>query len=289
MNLRAEGVVALVLPSNLQGVLLLDLVIYMFAFWPIVIVLVIALWNPAPRLSHLVGLALPETLRRRINRFLRARRLFFGLALLVVSQLLLALLFAPRGVRAGHVAELALLPACMWLPCVLASLWPRWRSKGSVRLAHLRRLGVRDALTNREWAVVAAAYTVSAALIAWALARAGLAAWAVLAIAALAGQALLTYGISRRVMTAPASGSDDLELAWDDVFRLQQVRSLVASASFVTLYLLIAASGDLAGTAVFRSIVVAPALAAAMSAGAFAWFRSAAHKNWRRAWPAARR
>jgi hypothetical protein len=155
-----------------------------------------------------------------------------------------------------------------------------------VELAHLRRLGIRDALADWEWAAVAATYVASAVLIVWALTRTGLAAWSAAAIVLLASQVLLTYAVARRVVGAPAAGSDNLELALDDVLRLQRVRALVASSSFVSLWFVIAAVGDLTGIAIFQSKVIFYPLIGVMSLGTAAWSCSTAHRNWQRTWPA---
>jgi hypothetical protein len=86
-------------------------------------------------------------------------------------------------------------------------------------------------------------------------------------------------------MARPAAGGDNLELAWDDMLRLARARSLVASSSFVMLWFLVAAAGDLTGVAAFHSMIFEVPLWAVTGAAVTAWNRSPAHRNWRRAWP----
>jgi hypothetical protein len=271
---------------TLKGLFFLDLAGIVLLFIPIVIGLVIAFRDLALRLAQRADLPLPLALGDRLDRFLYVRRVVYLLTLVAVSQgLLFTLVLTGDDRRAGHVVELALLPAAAWLPCMLASLWPRWKSHGQVHLAHLRRLGVRDALTDREWATVLAAYCADGVLIGLALSRAGLATWSAVALASLVGQALLTFVIARSAMAQPAVGSNNLELAWDDVLRLARVRSLVASSSFVTLWFVAAAAGDLAGATVYRSPLFMGSLGGVAAFAVGIWNQSSAHQNWRRAWP----
>jgi hypothetical protein len=270
--------------GTLGTVFAVDLIFVIILFWPILFlspfIIRAVLRDPSERLAKRAGLLPSAVLRRRLNRYLRLRRVLIVLVVLTLSQVCLFTLSLPDGGRPGHLVEIAVLPASTWLPSLLASAWPRWRSNGPVHLAHLRRLTVRDALTDREWVAVLAAYTAGGVVTIWAMKRADLAAWSVLAVALLALQALVAYAFAQWVMSAPAAGSDNLELAWDDVLRLERARSILGSG-FVMLYFMAAAAGDLAGVTA-HSLVVRGLLGAAVAVASSAWQRSSAYRNWRR-------
>jgi hypothetical protein len=281
MTSLADATFSFSLTGTLGTVFAVDL-LFGVILWPALLVLPFLFRNPSDRLGKRVGLALSPALRYRLNRYLRLRRAVIALGILALSQIFIWSL-AVDGGWSGHVLELGLVPAMPWLTFLLASAWPRWRSKGTVHLAHLCALTWRDALTNREWIAVLAAYSASGVLSTWALWHANLAIWSALAVVLLACQALFTCVIAQRVMTAPAVGSDIVELAWDDVLRLERARSLLGS-SILGMLFMIAAAGDLAGVTI-HSILFNAVFAGALSIAFSVWNRSSAYQNWRRAWP----
>lgn len=275
------------LDGPLGGVLGLDLVFGFLFGLPLLVVLPFALRNgfrsPYDSLSKRTGLAASAELRCRLNRYLRLRRGVLVAGMLAISQMYIFAINLTTGDRFGEVLELALLPLTPCLLFLLASAWPRWRSEGSVHLAHLRGLTVRDALTSTDWLIVLSAYGIGGLLVILALWRANLWGWSALAAAALACQALATYVIAQRIMNAPAQGSDNLELAWDDVLRLQRARSLLGSGALGMLFM-IAGAADLVGITIHSPL--SSVTVVGVTSGVFsAWNWSSAHRNWRRAWP----
>jgi hypothetical protein len=271
-------------------VLGIDMIVVIFGIPALAALVVVTMRRPAERLARDVNLALTPEIGKRLDRFLRLRNSLRAILLVLLSQLVLATTVGDPGSHRSQALVMLLLPGGIWISVVAVSLWPRWKSRGPVRMAHLRRLHLRDTVTTLEIAAIAGAYAMGAALAGWALWHAGTQwrQWFWLPAALLAGQAVISIAICGRVMNAPAAGGDSLELAWDDVLRFDRVRSLLETSSFATLAWIAINAADVAKIQA-RSLPAHLLLGAVIGLLASGYVilrdRSPARDNWRKSWP----
>lgn len=271
-------------------VLGIDLVLALIFWMPALVVLVLIMRRPAYRLADSWNLTLTPELNKRMNRFLRLRTSLRVILLALFSQLLLAAILLKPDSPGSHALFIVLLAGGIWVSALAVSLWPRWKSRGSTRMAHLRRLRLTDTVTRPEIAAIACAYALGAVLAGWGirLAAAPWRGWFWLPAVLVAGQAAITVTICSRMMNAPAAGGDAIELAWDDVLRFERVRSLLAISSFATLYIIAVFVADMAkiqAKSLPTEILLALVLSLLLSGFIRLRDKSSARTNWRRAWP----
>jgi hypothetical protein len=190
----------------------------------------------AHRLAANSDIALPAHLVGRVARFLRSQYAFTMLVTLLSISIELSVI--DNHDPSGHWAR--------WLPLVVAGLpvalapalavltmGPRWKASGTRRVAHPGSLPVRRAFTASELAAVAIGAVFAVAFGAWGLWRVGAAAvWWVASAATFACAAAACWYVAEDVMNRPSSASDEIELGWDDLFRFQHVRGLIAGAAW---------------------------------------------------------
>lgn len=267
----------------------IDLHFYSMLWIPALVGVVLIMRRPAHKLARSWNLALTPELNKRLNRFLRLRSSLRIFLLVLLSQLLLLTALLPDS-RRSQALFIVLLPGGIWISALAVSLLPRWKSRGTIRMAHLRRLRLKDTVTRLEIGASAGAYALGAVLAGWALWYAGTPwrEWFWLPAILLAGQATLTITICKRVMNAPAAAAGALELAWDDVLRFERVRSLLSTGSFGTLYFITANAAGMAKVQAgsdHSQMVLTVALGLLVCGFIRLRDKSPARDNWRRAWP----
>jgi hypothetical protein len=254
----------------------------------------------AHKMAETADLALPARLEPLVMRYLRNR----STAVLPATMAVAATIFLlePSGpkahLRAGALLlALAVVPALLVVSGVLPSFVVRWRAQGSPRLAHLERLTLRDVTTTRERRVLVVAVgaaCVTAALGFHFLSRGSGWAW-VPPIVVLAAAACSCWYV-KTILSGRSTGSDTLELAWDDVLRIRKVReALMTVALLLPLELFLVGMlhafqplpPGVNGSTPFMAEGLC-GLALLVGAGIYAGSmqeNEAAYRSWRRLWP----
>jgi hypothetical protein len=197
----------------------------------------------AHKLARQVDLALPGHLEPVVMRYVRNQwavgTVLGGGAAFLLS---LALRAHPGGSTSsaftwsGALFALAGYPLLILLAIVVPASIVRWRARGSVRLAHVQRLSVDD-VTNLPERVVALAFVVASCAVSalgyWRAAPSARA-WTWVAPASVLLVAAGGWWYARATLAGRSSGSDVLELAWDDALRVQRARdALIVTTAFV--------------------------------------------------------
>jgi hypothetical protein len=209
-------------------------------------------WRAAAhKLAQKVDLALPGHLEPVVMRYLRNQWAFCGV-FTVVGVVLLNLAFRAHPGRltsspftwSGALIAMAGYPLVILLGIIVPASVVRWRARGSVRLAHVQRLSVDD-VTNLPERVGALAFVVASCAVSavgyWRAAPSARA-WTWVAPASVVLVAASGWWYARVTLAGKSSGSDVLELAWDDALRVQRARDtlLVATACMLPIEMMFA-------------------------------------------------
>jgi hypothetical protein len=205
----------------------------------------------AHKLARQVDLALPGHLEPFVMRYIRNQwafcAVFTGLGVVLLN---LAFRAHPGGLTSSPVAwsgaliAMAGYPLVILLGIIVPASIVRWRARGTVRLAHVQRLSVND-VTNLPERVGAVAFVVASCAVSalgyWRAAPSAQA-WTWVAPASVVLVAAAGWWYARVTLAGRSSGSDVLELAWDDALRVQRARDtlLVATACVLPIEMMFA-------------------------------------------------
>ena len=201
-------------------------------------------WRAAAhKLARKMDLALPGQLEPVVMRYVR-NQWAVGTVLGVGTAYFLniglrahpARLTSSAFTSNGALVAMAGYPLVILLAIVVPASFVGWRARGSVRLAHVQRLSVND-VTSRAERVVAPAFVVASCAVSalgyWRAAPSARA-WTWVAPVSVVLVAAAGWWYARATLAGRSSGSDVLELAWDDALRVQRARdTLIVTTAFV--------------------------------------------------------